>query len=447
MKLLQRFQWLPFVVYIYPVTAGFLVDSQNHDILGKYSISWFTFSLLNLTLYPAFLWFYKKASLSGKSTVLGALCLMTVLAINNLQMVLSPYMVVAWSLTRLAAGLSLFTICFSLFQLQKYRNTCAVFIFASLLVGFSAADIIAANEPSTENFLRRTVIPDNEPSTENFLRRTVIPDLECSEGFSNNFLTLNDEYLALHPFATGDILIIGDCITEGRPNCATAYPKILRRLEDTKFTPTRTVHAMTIESGGIPQHIALLNLLPDSVKFDRIILQFRYALLPGDPANFIPPPNKLRLIINDFVYTLGYGGFSLAKLSTLLTPYFNNEAKFADVIQSNLNNFDAKSPTFSRRVETLRQPLLRLSSVAKKHSQKPPIILFIPLILPYEHQAVEDTNTALINLAQNAGFEPHDLLPIFRASPGVDHSTTPDRFHPDPIIQAAIAQYLAKILD
>ena len=358
MKLLQRFQWLPFVVYIYPVTAGFLVDSQNHDILGKYSISWFTFSLLNLTLYPAFLWFYKKASLSGKSTVLGALCLMTVLAINNLQMVLSPYMVVAWSLTRLAAGLSLFTICFSLFQLQKYRNTCAVFIFASLLVGFSAADIIAAsaaniiaaNEPSTGNFPSEIAIPD----TEIFLSQIAIPDPECSEGFSNNFLTLNDEYLALYPFATGDILIIGDSITQGVPNCATAYPKLLRRLEDTKFTPARTVHAMTIGSAMIPQPIALLNLLPDSVKFDRIILQFRYALIPPDPVNNILPPNKLRLIINDFVYTLGYGGFSLAKLSTLLTPYFNNEAKFADVIQSNLNNFDAKSPTFSRRVETLR---------------------------------------------------------------------------------------------
>jgi len=74
-------------------------------------------------------------------------------------MVISPYMVVAWSLTRLAAGLSLLTIFFSLFQLQKYRNTFAVFIFASLLVGFSAADIIAANEPSATN----------EPSTENFL--------------------------------------------------------------------------------------------------------------------------------------------------------------------------------------------------------------------------------------------------------------------------------------
>jgi len=440
MKLLQRFQWLPFVVYLYPVIAGFLVDSIDHDILGKYSISWFTFSILNLTLYPAFLWFHKKASLSGKSTVLGALCLMTVLAINNLQMVFTPYMVVAWSLTRLAAGLSLLTICFSLFHLQKYRNTCAVFIFASLLVGFSAADIIAANEPSTENFPSEIAIPD-------FLRRTVIPDPECSEGFSNNFLTLNDEYLALHPFATGDILIIGDCITEGRPNCATAFPKILRRLEDTKFTPTRTVHAMTIGSAMIPQHIALLNLLPDSVKFDRIILQFRYALIPEDPVNYIPPPNKLRLRINDFVFTLRYGGFSLDKLSTLLTPYFNNEAKFANVKLQDLRNIEAKSPTFSSRVDTLRQPLLRLSSVAKKHSQKPPIIIIFPYILPFEDYALEETNTILINLAQNTGFEPLDLLPIYKANHVGDHAVLIDKWHPGPIIHAVVAQYLAKFLD
>jgi len=232
--------------------------------------------------------------------------------------VLSPYMVVAWSLTRLAAGLSLLTICFSLFQLQKYRNTFVIFVIASLLVGFSTADIIAASAAN--------IIAANEPSTENFLSQIAIPDSECSEGFSNNFLTLNDEYLALHPFATGDILIIGDSITQGLSNCATAFPKLLRRLEDTKFTPARTVHAMTIGVAMIPQHIALLNLLPDSVQFDRIILQFRYALIPEDPVNYIPPPNKLRLRINDFVFTLRYGGFTLAKLSTLLTPYFNNGA-------------------------------------------------------------------------------------------------------------------------
>ena len=430
MKLLQRVQWLPFIVYLHPIIAGFLLDSIDHDILGKYSISWFTFSLLNLTLYPAFLWSHKKASLAGKSAVLGALCLMTVLAINNLQMVLSPYMVVAWSLTRLAAGLSLLTICFSLFQLQKYRTTFVIFVVASLLVGFSAADIIAANEPSTENFLSQIAIPDPE----------------CSEGFSNNFLTLNDEYLALYPFATGDILIIGDSITQGVPNCATAYPKLLRRLEDTKFTPARTVHAMTIGSAMIPQPIALLNLLPDSVKFDRIIKQFRYALIPEDPVNYIPPPNKLRLRINDFVFTLRYGGLGLDKLGTLLTPYFNNGAKFENVKLQDVRNIEAKSPTFSSRVDTLRQPLLQLSSLARKHFQKPPIIIIFPYILPFEDYALEETNTILINLAQNTGFKPIDLLPIYKANQD-DYPNHTDLWHPGPIIHAVVAQYLAKFLD
>ena len=428
------------------------MDSIDHDILGKYSISWFTFSLLNLTLYPAFLWSHKKASLAGKSAVLGALCLMTVLAINNLQMVLSPYMVVAWSLTRLTAGLSLLTICFSLFQLQKYRNTCAVFIFASLLVGFSAADMIAANEPSTGNFPSEIAIPDTGnfpseiaiPDTENFLSQIVIPDLECEKGFSNNFLTLNDEYLALHPFATGDILIIGDSIIRGQPNCATAFPKILRRLEDTKFTPTRTVHAMTIESGGIPQHIALLNLLPDSVKFDRIILQFRYALIPPDPESFF---EKTHVKLNNFVFILRYGGFSLYKLSTLLTPYFNNTAMFRNVNLQNLHNLEAKSPTFSQRVQTLRQPLLQLSSLATKHSQKPPIIIIFPYILPFEYYVLEDTNTTLINLALNTGFEPLDLLPIYKANHVGDHAVLTDKWHPGAIIHAVVAQYLAKFMD
>jgi len=183
------------------------------------------------------------------------------------------------------------------------------------------------------------------------------------------------------------------------------------------------------------------------VQFDRIILQFRYALIPEDPVNYIPPPNKLRLRINDFVFTLRYGGFSLDKLSTLLTPYFNNEAKFANVKLQDLRNIEAKSPTFSSRVDTLRQPLLRLSSLATKHSQKPPIIIIFPYILPFEDYALEETNTILINLAQNTGFEPLDLLPIYKANHVGDHAILIDKWHPDAKINAVVAQYLAKFLD
>ena len=194
----------------------------------------------------------------------------------------------------------------------------------------------------------------------------------------------------------------------------------------------------------IPQPIALLNLLPDSVKFDRIILQFRYALIPPDPESFF---EKTHVKLNNFVFILRYGGFSLYKLSTLLTPYFNNTAMFRNVNLQNLHNLEAKSPTFSQRVQTLRQPLLQLSSLATKHSQKPPIIIIFPYILPFEYYVLEDTNTTLINLALNTGFEPLDLLPIYKANHVGDHAFLIDKWHPDAKINAVVAQYLAKFLD
>ena len=201
---------------------------------------------------------------------------------------------------------------------------------------------------------------------------------------------------------------------------------------------------MTINSAMIPQHIALLNLLPDSVKFDRIILQFRYKLIPPDPESFF---EKTHVKLNNFVFILRYGGFSLYKLSTLLTPYFNNTAMFRNVNLQNLHNLEAKSPTFSQRVQTLRQPLLQLSSLATKHSQKPPIIIIFPYILPFEYYVLEDTNTTLINLALNTGFEPLDLLPIYKANHVGDHAVLTDKWHPGAIIHAVVAQYLAKFMD
>ena len=116
-----------------------------------------------------------------------------------------------------------------------------------------------------------------------------------------------------------------------------------------------------------------------------------------------------------------------------------------------LRNLEAKSPTFSSRVDTLRQPLLELSSLARKHSQKPPIIIIFPYILPFEHYVLGETNTTLINLAQNTGFEPLDLLPIFKENQVGDHPALIDahidKWHPDAKINAAVAQYLAKFLD
>ncbi len=204
---------------------------------------------------------------------------------------------------------------------------------------------------------------------------------------------------------------------------------------------------MAIGAAQIPQHIALLNLLPETVKFDRIILQFRYALIPLEPMSNPTSWDKLRRRTNDFVFTLHYGGFSLGILSNALTPYFNNGDEFNNKYLHALHSLEAGSPTFAAKLESLRQPLLQLNSLATRHSQKPPIIIIFPMILAFENYALEETNTALINLAHETNFLPLDLLPIYRTLYRGKYVDPRDVWHPDAEVHASVAQYLAQLLD
>ncbi len=209
---------------------------------------------------------------------------------------------------------------------------------------------------------------------------------------------------------------------------------------------------MAIDAAQIPQHFALLNLLPETVKFDRIILQFRHALIPLEPM--INPTfwDRPRRRTNDFVYTLQYGGFSLLMLGNALMPNFNNEDEFTNQKLHNQkfhdpHSFEAGSPTFAKKLESLRQPLLQLNSLATRHSQKPPIVIVCPMILTFENYALEETNTTLINLAHETNFVPLDLLPIYRTLYRGKYLDPSDVWHPDAEVHASIAQYLAPLLD
>ena len=204
---------------------------------------------------------------------------------------------------------------------------------------------------------------------------------------------------------------------------------------------------MAIDAAQIPQHIALLNLLPETVKFDRTILQFRHALIPLEPMSNPTSWDKLRGRTNDFVFMVHYGGFSLGMLANALTPYFNNGDEFTNKYLNALHSLEAGSPTFAKKLESLRRPLLQLNSLATRHSKKPPIIMISPMILEFENYALEETNTALINLAHETTFVPLDLLPIYRTLYRGKYVDPSDVWHPDAEVHASIAQYLAQLLD
>ena len=157
--------------------------------------------------------------------------------------------------------------------------------------------------------------------------------------------------------------------------------------------------------------------------------------------NNLPSWEKLRDRTNDFVFQLRYGGFSLGMLGNALDLYFNNQNIHA------LYSQEAGSPTFAKRLESLRQPLLQLNSLATRHSQKPPIIIICPMILAFENYALEETNAALINLAHETNFVPLDLLPIYRTLYRGKYVDPRDVWHPDAEVHASAAQYLAPLLD
>ena len=157
--------------------------------------------------------------------------------------------------------------------------------------------------------------------------------------------------------------------------------------------------------------------------------------------------DKLRVRTSDFVFMLRWGGFSLQMLHKSLAPYFNGADEITNKYLHALHSLEAGSPTFAKKLESLRQPLLQLNSLATRHSQKPPIIIICPMILPFENYALEETNTALINLAHETNFVPLDLLPIYRTLYRGKYVDPSDVWHPDAEVHASIAQYLAPLLD
>ena len=157
--------------------------------------------------------------------------------------------------------------------------------------------------------------------------------------------------------------------------------------------------------------------------------------------------DKLRRRTNDFVFMLRYGGFSLGILSNALTPYFNNDDEFINKYLHALHSLEAGSPTFAKKLESLQRPLLQLNSLATRASQKPPIIIIFPMILAFENYALEETNTALINLAHETNFVPLDLLPVYKAVYKGKGVNLTELWHPNAELHASVAQYLALLLD
>ena len=131
------------MLYLYPVIAGFTVNSETATVLGKYSTSWFVFHLINVCTFPAFYWLAKKRHLFGKCAVLILICIATVFTLAKGQMRAAAGIELIWPLIRLTAGFGLLTIGAESFEANRKYSMLPVILVSVGLIAFSATDVVA----------------------------------------------------------------------------------------------------------------------------------------------------------------------------------------------------------------------------------------------------------------------------------------------------------------
>ncbi len=468
MKTIQSLQWMPLACYLYPLIAGFVVTSTSPTIFGRYSISLFALNLLSVCFYPLFYWFSKKQHLLGKCAVLVSMCFATVLALQNMQVLATPYIVLVWALVRLACGISLLTIGFQFLQIRGPRRGLLMLLVACLLIGFSTADVIVEGYAEIKAALARSNAGANAWLQAN---RAVKAEKARDRGLADNFLKLDEDYLVYRPIGPEDILIVGDSVLLGQNvDPSNSYRVRLEQILSGTGSPTK-VHVLAMGGADFPQYLALIKLLPDGTQLDRIVLAVSITDLPieapkvPDEGKF-PKPSRVHRIVADFVYRLGFGGYTLQLLHSAITPWFNNNGSNQEIDMSgNLSRLtsqlDPANSSFQTRFQFVRDYLSRFSKLAAKHSKNPPILLISPLMICYYDYPLEPVHALLRELADQAGFQPLDLLLIYKANhiDGVlDRSTGFragfgnrdgfwDYIHPNEKVHNLIAEQLALLLN
>ena len=468
MKTIQSLQWVPLACYMYPAIAMFVGVSTTPTIFGRYSISLFALNLLSVCFYPLFYWFSKKQHLLGKCAVLVTMCFATVLGLQNMQVLATPYIVLVSALVRLACGISLLSIGFQFLQIRRRRQGLPVLLVACMLIGFSTADVIVGGYQEMAGLLARS---NAGAIAWLHVNRAVAAENARDRGLMVNFLHLDEDYLVYRPISPEDILIVGDSVLLGQHvDYKKSYRVRLEQILSQTGSPAK-VHVLAMYGAGLPQYLAMLKLLPDGAQLDQIVLAFTISDFPTE-APKVPDEGKFSTssrtsrVVADFVYRLGGGGYTLQLLHSALTPLFNNNGSNQEIDMSgNVSRLtlelDPANPSFQKRFQLVADYLGRFRKLAANHSKKPPILLISPVMIPYYNYPLEAVHALLRELADKAGFRPLDLLLIYKANHidgVVDRSTGFragfgnrdgffDYIHPNSKVHDLIAEQLALLLD
>lgn len=198
------------------------------------------------------------------------------------------------------------------------------------------------------------------------------------------------------------------------------------------------VYSLGVIGCDVNGYIEILSRIPAPVRAQRVVLCFY--------LNDMPPVYHLRDKVHDLLVGARFGcpslGFAGDQLGKCLTRTVDDYHAYL------VSCLDPTERTFATRWRHLEGQLRQVNDLAAAHSIQPPGFVIIPIMVDFHDYPLNQTHQDLTRLAQQLGFEPFDLLPIFRQElgHGAEYLAGPNDNHFDARTHRLVARQLARWL-